>query len=615
MFKFLRDSRSSKDNVHLDFGRQEIIEASVLAVLAALLIEGLKSLIDEPTWLRAILVASVSLSGWYFYGPSSNLSVNNQGQIDNREEQLRDLITNGGFIGRLYSTLGYRLLKTLSLYLSGPHGYSEAHPRVVSADPTGNTEVSASAINGSAFRYIISFGQTIASGKGFDRVYMISLWLPMLLMYFFWVIFGGEDIFTGPALLHLQIPFIVRLVKLICVILSSILLYDLMLPANCPTGSPRKSSKTNNISIAHFTNFIASFTASIKHFTKTHYTFIIKFIFACIFTALADGQALIFALGFGFIGIRYGAFVALFSGSAVLMVATWLNLMFDTSTIFGITFFSFFVIIVAIIAFRVTLACLFFANTYTRYDKYSSTFLLRTIKRIITLALPILAITIDANISSAREANSELVIAPFFILSVVTALPTWLSVLVTKKLIEDGMKRTNPLLTLVWSIVDLFFSMVLAFAVAAFIVWACTILYQLFLLRHLHAAPSVIEELEGMREGQLRGSEKYYWIYLLILSIQLPAAANFVLSAFSSVRGFGAVNEWMINYITQNDAVKISQRVTLSVFLGTQPIVAVAFGCIMVSIVFEFLFYNYSSGLQWTLKQLIDLAKWTRLPL
>lgn len=131
---------------------------------------------------------------------------------------------------------------------------------------------------------------------------------------------------------------------------------------------------------------------------------------------------------------------------------------------------------------------------------------------------------------------------------------------------------------LIAALLDLFLSLVLMAMLAFAILWATEIFNFNSISGGNDAVINVPEYLAAMNDPAQRGDPKYYWLYAMLFSSQIPAIANFAFSALCLLRGVTLINRKIAQMMPESGDIGSWQRLGVASLASVQLALAVAIG-------------------------------------
>lgn len=192
------------------------------------------------------------------------------------------------------------------------------------------------------------------------------------------------------------------------------------------------------------------------------------------------------------------------------------------------------------------------------------------------------------------------------LLTLVNAPFDWLALGITRALLRKGLEQGGGW-PLFWGAVDLLISLVTV-ALLAIVVLIITQLFNA-VATYGGAREMVFDPLLALRDlaqPELRNQPKYYWLYFMLLTTQIPAILNLGAGFFCVVRSYDWGNDWARRLIGEAPEVNLRARSLIAALQAAQFSLAFTAGGLLFYALFTgFISLELPAG-----GGLIDLLLW-----
>jgi hypothetical protein len=203
-----------------------------------------------------------------------------------------------------------------------------------------------------------------------------------------------------------------------------------------------------------------------------------------------------------------------------------------------------------------------------------------------------------------RNRGASLYVLP--LLTLVNAPFDWAALGITRALLRKGLEQRGGW-PLVWGAVDLLISLATV-ALLAIVVLFFTQLFNA-IATYGGAREMVFDPLRALRDlaqPELRNQPKYFWLYFMLLTTQIPAILNLGAGFFCVVRSYDWGNDWLGRLIGEAPEVNLRARGLIAALQAAQFSLAFTAGGLLFYALFTgFISLELPAG-----GGLIDLLLW-----
>jgi hypothetical protein len=180
----------------------------------------------------------------------------------------------------------------------------------------------------------------------------------------------------------------------------------------------------------------------------------------------------------------------------------------------------------------------------------------------------------------ASVTDTRPVILLYFVglLTLVNAPFDWVAIGITRALMRRG-QELGGVWPLLLALADLLLSLALLALLALAILWATELFNHAMLSGG--AGRGVIDipaYLAALADPAQRGDPRYYWLYAMLFSSQIPAIANFALGSLCLLRGLPVWNRWIAGLLLEAGPIGSWQRLGAAGLASGQLALASAIG-------------------------------------
>lgn len=166
----------------------------------------------------------------------------------------------------------------------------------------------------------------------------------------------------------------------------------------------------------------------------------------------------------------------------------------------------------------------------------------------------------------------------FGLLTLVNAPFDWLAIGITRGLIRRG-QELGGMWPLLLALADLLLSLVIMAVLAVAILWATEVFNHAMVSGG--AKKGVIDVaayLAALADPVQRTDPRYYWLYAMLFSSQIPAIANFAIGAMCLLRGLRRWNRMILHLLPEAGPIGSWQRIGAAGLSAGQLALATAIG-------------------------------------
>ncbi len=173
--------------------------------------------------------------------------------------------------------------------------------------------------------------------------------------------------------------------------------------------------------------------------------------------------------------------------------------------------------------------------------------------------------------------NANYLIYFLIVLTFINAPFDWVAVGITRGLIRRG-QQSGGIAPIITALIDLLLSLPLMAILAFAILWVTELYNCSAISSGGRAVIDVPAYLAAMNDPAQRSDPKYYWLYAMLFSSQIPAIANFSFSALCLLRGAPFINRKIAQMLPESGTIGTWHRGVVSSLAAGQMAVAVAIG-------------------------------------